>query len=62
MNGTDGIALDSWCDSAREFSFGDKRIRYWTAGEGDPLLLIHGFPTAGWDAPPLRTSSKDRYR
>ncbi|TVP90490.1 MAG: alpha/beta fold hydrolase [Pseudomonadaceae bacterium] len=24
-------------------------IRYWTAGQGEPLLLIHGYPTAAWD-------------
>ncbi|MFZ6045208.1 alpha/beta fold hydrolase [Pseudomonas sp. CR3202] len=29
--------------------FHGQRIRYWTAGEGEPLLLIHGFPTASWD-------------
>ncbi|MDE3735711.1 alpha/beta hydrolase [Pseudomonas resinovorans] len=29
--------------------FRGQRIRYWTAGEGEPLLLIHGFPTASWD-------------
>jgi len=44
MSSTDGIALDMWRASAREFSFVGKRIRYWTAGEGEPLLLIHGFP------------------
>ena len=25
------------------------QIRYWVAGQGEPLLLIHGFPTASWD-------------
>ena len=49
MSGSDGITLDRWRASAREFAFGNKRIRYWTAGEGEPLLLIHGFPTASWD-------------
>ncbi|WP_044874126.1 alpha/beta hydrolase [Pseudomonas sp. LFM046] len=29
--------------------FHGQHIRYWTAGEGEPLLLIHGFPTASWD-------------
>ncbi|MDH3820836.1 MAG: alpha/beta hydrolase [Gammaproteobacteria bacterium] len=24
-------------------------MAYWTAGEGRPLLLIHGFPTSSWD-------------
>lgn len=31
------------------FTFKHHRIFYKTAGEGTPLLLIHGFPTACWD-------------
>jgi pimeloyl-ACP methyl ester carboxylesterase len=44
-----GIALDEWRAQGRGFSFKGHPIRYWTAGEGEPLLLIHGFPTASWD-------------
>jgi pimeloyl-ACP methyl ester carboxylesterase len=31
------------------FIFRGQSIRYWTAGQGEPLLLLHGFPTASWD-------------
>jgi pimeloyl-ACP methyl ester carboxylesterase len=46
-----GIALDAWHAQGREFAFNGRAIRYWTAGEAaaEPLLLIHGFPTASWD-------------
>jgi pimeloyl-ACP methyl ester carboxylesterase len=44
-----GIALADWRAQGRGFSFNGQAIRYWTAGEGEPLLLIHGFPTASWD-------------
>jgi len=62
MSSTDGIALDTWRASAREFDFGGKRIRYWTAGEGEPLLLIHGFPTASWDWHKVWQPLAARYR
>ncbi|WP_123574563.1 alpha/beta fold hydrolase, partial [Pseudomonas chlororaphis] len=37
-------------------------IRYWTAGQGEPLLLIHGFPTAAWDWHYLWQPLAQRYR
>lgn len=49
MTALPGIALDEWRAQGRGFSFKGHAIRYWTAGEGEPLLLIHGFPTASWD-------------
>ncbi|WP_051148092.1 alpha/beta fold hydrolase [Metapseudomonas resinovorans] len=42
--------------------FQGRRIRYWTAGEGEPLLLIHGFPTASWDWHYLWEPLSRRYR
>ncbi|AYF90238.1 alpha/beta hydrolase [Pseudomonas sp. DY-1] len=47
--GLSGICLGDWRAQARDMDFRGQRIRYWTAGEGEPLLLIHGFPTASWD-------------
>jgi pimeloyl-ACP methyl ester carboxylesterase len=44
-----GIPLGDWRAQAQDMVFRGQRIRYWTAGEGEPLLLIHGFPTASWD-------------
>ncbi|MFI8610595.1 alpha/beta fold hydrolase [Pseudomonas sp. NPDC077649] len=51
MTALPGIALDAWRAQGQELRFGPHAIRYWTAGEAaaEPLLLIHGFPTASWD-------------
>jgi pimeloyl-ACP methyl ester carboxylesterase len=43
------IPLSVWRTRGHDFMFRGQRIRYWTAGQGQPLLLIHGFPTASWD-------------
>jgi len=42
-------SLDTWRAAGLEFEFTGQRIFYRRAGKGPPLLLIHGFPTAGWD-------------
>jgi pimeloyl-ACP methyl ester carboxylesterase len=49
MTALPGIALADWRSAGQDFSFNGHAIRYWTAGQGAPLLLIHGFPTASWD-------------
>ena len=41
--------LESWAGAARYTVIGRNRIAYWTAGEGRPLVLVHGFPTSSWD-------------
>ncbi len=43
------IPLRAWRKRGQEFVFRGRAIRYWVAGQGEPLLLIHGFPTASWD-------------
>lgn len=43
------IPLCVWRTRSLGFTFRGQSIRYWTAGQGEPLLLIHGFPTASWD-------------
>lgn len=45
----EGIELDAWVARGQSFMFGEHCIRYWEAGEGEPLLLIHGFPSGSWD-------------
>ncbi|MEO4046011.1 alpha/beta hydrolase [Pseudomonas sp. CAU 1711] len=62
MSGLPGIALADWRAQGRGFSFDGQAIRYWTAGEGEPLLLIHGFPTASWDWQRLWQPLAQRYR
>ncbi|HSC85065.1 MAG TPA: alpha/beta hydrolase [Pseudomonas sp.] len=51
MTALPGIALDEWRAQGQVFSFKGHAIRYWVAGapDAEPLLLIHGFPTASWD-------------
>lgn len=41
--------LDQWIASARYEVIDGRRIAYWEAGAGRPLLLVHGFPTSSWD-------------
>lgn len=43
------MTLDQWHAKSRCFTFKGLPIRYWVEGQGEPLLLIHGFPTASWD-------------
>lgn len=43
------IPLCVWRTRGQSFDFRGQSIRYWTAGQGEPLLLLHGFPTASWD-------------
>ena len=62
MSGLPGIDLDDWRSRGRGLSFRGHAIRYWTAGEGEPLLLIHGFPTASWDWHYLWQPLAQRYR
>lgn len=42
------IPLSVWRKRSQTFDFHGRTIRYWVAGQGEPLLLIHGFPTASW--------------
>ncbi|MFI8747322.1 alpha/beta fold hydrolase [Pseudomonas sp. NPDC077186] len=64
MTALPGIALAEWRAQGREFNCNGQAIRYWTAGEADaePLLLIHGFPTASWDWHYLWQPLAQRYR
>ncbi|MDX5297619.1 MAG: alpha/beta fold hydrolase, partial [Gammaproteobacteria bacterium] len=44
-----GAALESWQQAGKWFNFGGHAIFSRMEGEGDALLLLHGFPTASWD-------------
>ncbi|WP_165670710.1 alpha/beta fold hydrolase [Metapseudomonas otitidis] len=57
-----GIPLGDWRAQGRDLLFQRHRIRYWAAGQGEPLLLIHGFPTAAWDWHYLWQPLAERYR
>lgn len=56
------IPLSVWRKRSQTFVFRGQAIRYWTAGQGEPLLLIHGFPTASWDWHYLWQPLAQRYR
>ncbi|MCJ8170589.1 alpha/beta fold hydrolase [Atopomonas sediminilitoris] len=58
----DGIPFADWLATEQHFSFRGQRIAYWTAGSGEPLLLIHGFPTLAWDWHYLWAPLAQRYR
>lgn len=60
--GLAGIPLGDWRAQGSTFDFNGHAIRYWSAGSGDPLLLIHGFPTAAWDWHYLWQPLAARYR
>ena len=56
------IPLCVWRKRSQTFVFRGQTIRYWMAGQGEPLLLIHGFPTASWDWHYLWQPLAQRYR
>lgn len=62
MEKLSGIPLDDWLVQGREFSYRGYSTRYWTAGAGEPLLLIHGFPSGSWDWHYLWQALSERYR
>lgn len=59
-----GIALHAWHAQSHELRFAGHAVRYWMAGDpaAEPLLLIHGFPTASWDWHYLWAPLAARYR
>jgi pimeloyl-ACP methyl ester carboxylesterase len=59
-----GIALADWRAQGQSFDFRGHAMRYWTAGaaSAEPLLLIHGFPTASWDWHYVWTALGQDYR
>lgn len=57
-----GIALEDWLVRSRTFDYRGQTIRYWTSGQGEPLLLIHGYPTAAWDWHYLWQPLAERYQ
>jgi pimeloyl-ACP methyl ester carboxylesterase len=56
------IPLCVWRKRSQTFVFRGQSIRYWTAGQGEPLLLIHGFPSASWDWHYLWQPLSQRFR
>jgi pimeloyl-ACP methyl ester carboxylesterase len=42
-------SLEQWQQAGKWFSYGGHAIFSRMAGQGDALVLLHGFPTASWD-------------
>ncbi|NUM54847.1 MAG: alpha/beta hydrolase [Candidatus Hydrogenedentes bacterium] len=42
-------SLDAWCAKGKHFDYRGYPIFYVEEGSGEPLVCIHGFPTASWD-------------
>lgn len=55
-------ALAHWRAAKRIFEWRGHEIAYWTDGEGPPLMLIHGFPTASYDWHMLWPALTQRFR
>ncbi|KEF33061.1 MAG: alpha/beta hydrolase [Gammaproteobacteria bacterium] len=45
----DSGSLEGWQHGGKWFCYGGHAIFSRMAGQGEPLVLIHGFPTASWD-------------
>jgi pimeloyl-ACP methyl ester carboxylesterase len=54
--------LGAWRAAQETFSHGGHELAYWEGGVGEPLLLIHGFPTASWDWAPIWPVLAQRFR
>lgn len=58
----DVISSDDWRRAGAMWSWRGRRIFTRVDGRGDPLVLIHGFPTASWDWWRLWPELTARYR
>ncbi len=56
------ISLDDWQRSGQEFRHRGQPIFYQDSGQGEVVLLIHGFPTASWDWNRLWPDLSTRFR
>ncbi|MDV6234336.1 alpha/beta hydrolase [Leptospira ellisii] len=56
------MKLEEWKKSGEYLRYQDWRIFYKEDGKGDPLVLIHGFPTASWDWEKIWEPLARRYR
>jgi len=53
---------DAWRERGDFFEWRGHRIFFRIEGAGEPLLLIHGFPTASWDWYAVWPKLAERYR
>ena len=53
---------DEWRAQGDYFEWRGERIFFRVEGNGEAVLMIHGFPTASWDWAPLWPALTERYR
>jgi pimeloyl-ACP methyl ester carboxylesterase len=56
------VSPDDWRAAGDTFEWRGERIFFRAEGTGEPVLLVHGFPTASWDWSPLWPCLASRYR
>ena len=56
------MTLETWRQGGGFFEWRSHRVFFRVEGAGDPLLLIHGFPTASWDWAAVWPELVKRYR
>ncbi|MGI9260987.1 MAG: alpha/beta fold hydrolase, partial [Woeseiaceae bacterium] len=49
MLSLDKSEVHEWYERTASFDWKDNNVAYRHYGDGPPMLLIHGFPTAGCD-------------
>lgn len=54
--------IDAWQARGRTYRHRGHAIFYTDAGDGEPLVLVHGFPTASWDWYKLWPALTARFR
>ena len=53
--------LEQWKEGGRTWSHNGHKIFYRLDGSGQPLLLLHGFPTSSWDYDAVYPALSQRY-
>ena len=56
------MLLQDWKNSGSYYSYKNYKIFYKVSGEGEPLILIHGFPTCSWDWNKIWNTLAKKYR
>ncbi len=57
------MTLEDWKNSGSYFEYNDiYQIFYKKSGNGEPLLLVHGFPTSSWDWEKTWDSLTEKYQ
>ncbi len=55
-------AINDYIDQAQYTQVNDDTIAHWCKGQGETIVLIHGFPSASWDWHPIWEDLTQRYR